>query len=99
MEQYDITLKATEDLYRIWEYTVDTWSEDQADKYYGLLKVGMNDIARSPSTVGKAYDEVLPGLRGYHVQKHVLFYTVQANGRPLIVRVLHERMDYSIHFK
>lgn len=29
MTKYDITKEATEDLFRIWEYTVDTWSEEQ----------------------------------------------------------------------
>ena len=33
MTKYDITKEATEDLYRIWEYTVDTWSEEQAESF------------------------------------------------------------------
>ena len=36
MAKYDISKEATEDLYRIWDYTVDTWSEEQADIYYGI---------------------------------------------------------------
>ena len=34
MAKYLITNKAVEDLSKIWEYTFDNWSEDQADKYY-----------------------------------------------------------------
>lgn len=71
MAKYDITKEAAEDLYRIWAYTVDTWSEEQADTY---------------------------GLRAYHVRRHMLFFTVQPNGRALIARILHERMDYARHF-
>ena len=28
MAKYDITKEATEDLYKIWAYTIDTWSAD-----------------------------------------------------------------------
>lgn len=97
MAKYDITKEVTEDLYRIWEYTVDTWSEEQADAYYGLLEAGMNEVADAPERVGKPYDEIYPGLRAYHVRRHMVFYTVQANGRVLVVRILHEKMDYVRH--
>lgn len=33
MASYVLTNKAVEDLSSIWEYTFDTWSERQADKY------------------------------------------------------------------
>ena len=98
MARYDITKEATEDLYRIWEYTVDTWSELQADTYYALLESGMDDVADAPDRIGKLYDEIYPGLRAYHVRRHMLFYILQDNGRALIVRILHERMDYARHF-
>ena len=97
MAKYDITKEATEDLYKIWEYTVDTWSEDQADTYYSLLEAGMNEIAEDPERMGKPYEELFPGLRAYHVRRHMVFYTVQANGRVLVVRILHEKMDYVRH--
>ena len=98
MARYDITKEATEDLYRIWEYTVDTWSEQQADTYYALLESGMDDVADAPDRIGKPYDEIFPGLRAYHVRRDMLFYILQDNGRALIVRILHERMDYARHF-
>ena len=98
MAKYDITKEATEDLYRIWEYTVDTWSEEQADTYYTLLETGMTEVADAPDRIGKPYDEIYPGLRAYHVRRHMLFFILQENGRALIVRILHERMDYARHF-
>ena len=98
MAKYDITKEATEDLYKIWAYTVDTWSEEQADTYYSLLEAGMNEVADAPERIGKPYDEILPGLKAYHVRRHILFYTIQANGRVLIARILHEKMDYARHF-
>ena len=98
MAKYDITKEATEDLYKIWAYTIDTWSEEQADKNYTLLEAGMNEVADAPQRIGKPYDEIYPGLRAYQVRRHMLFYIVQPNGRVLIVRILHERMDFARHF-
>jgi toxin ParE1/3/4 len=37
MAKYKFTKKAVKDLSDIWNYTVDTWSENQADKYYKLI--------------------------------------------------------------
>ena len=98
MAKYDITKEATDDLYRIWEYTVDNWSEQQADMYYAFLEAGMNEVSDAPELIGKPFDEIYPGLRAYHVRRHMLFYITQDNGRVLIVRILHERMDYARHF-
>ncbi len=97
MAKYDITPKATDDLYHIWEYTADTWSEKQADAYYNILCAAMDEIAAAPQTTGRPYDEIIPGIRAYHVRKHMVFFIAQANGRALIVRILHERMDYVRH--
>ena len=98
MAKYDISKQATEDLYAIWEYTYDTWSENQADKYYAILEAAMDEIGTSPSDIGKPYNEIIPGLRAYHVRKHLIFYILQENGRAFIVRILHERMDFARHF-
>ena len=97
MAKYDITPKATDDLYHIWEYTADTWSEKQADAYYNILCAAMDEIAAAPQTTGRPYDEIILGIRACHVRKHMVFFIVQANGRALIVRILHERMDYRRH--
>ena len=98
MAKYDITKEASEDLYRIWDYTFDTWTENQADKYYATLESAFDEIAAAPDKTGKPYDEIMPGLRAYHVKRHMVFYTIQDNRRALIVRILHEKMDYVRHF-
>lgn len=40
--------KAINDLNDIWEYTFDKWSEKQADKYYSIIKLACNGIAKKP---------------------------------------------------
>ena len=37
MAKYKLTNKAVDDLTQIWNYTLDKWSESQADKYYYML--------------------------------------------------------------
>ena len=34
MASFHLTNKAVEDLAEIWNYTIDKWSENQADHYY-----------------------------------------------------------------
>jgi plasmid stabilization system protein ParE len=33
--RFEITLRAKEDLYNIWLYSLEAWGEAQADKYIG----------------------------------------------------------------
>ena len=39
MSKYILSNKAVNDLSKIWEYTYEVWSENQADKYYFELLV------------------------------------------------------------
>ena len=48
MAKYELTNKAVADLNGIWEYTVENWSENQADKYYDMLLEICQDIADNP---------------------------------------------------
>lgn len=91
MANFRLTQKAVADLSDIWNYTFDTWSEQQADKYYMLLLEAFQELAERPQ-IGKAYDEVFPNLLGYKAYKHLIFYTADNEGIE-IVRVLHSRMD------
>ena len=54
----------------------------------------MGYIAKKDGLVGKEYDEILFGLRGYPFGRHIIFFTVLKTDDILIVRILHERMDY-----
>ena len=98
MAKYDLTPKATEDLIDIWTYTVETWSENQAERYYNTLIKSFLTISRHPDSKGNAYDSIHKGLRGLRVGRHVVFFVKQQSGTALIVRILHERMDYKRHF-
>lgn len=72
MAKYDISREAAEDLYNIWEYTVDTWSEDQADKYYAILDSAFAEIAKAPGKTGKPCDDRFPAP-GEHFATNYLY--------------------------
>lgn len=92
MAQYSITRKAEMDLKSIWYYTLDEWSEYQADKYINTLLSAMNRVAKQP-TIGQSYHNLVDNLRGYKINKHIIFYRELTDSEVQIVRVLHQRMD------
>ena len=93
MAKYHLTNKAVEDLSNIWEYTVDTWSERQADDYYNMLIASYQKITENPRLFGLKYEEIEEGLHGYRANKHIIFYRILADGDILVIRILHQRMD------
>ena len=93
MAKYHLTNKAVEDLSNIWEYTVDTWSERQADDYYNMLIASCQKITENPLLFGLKYEEIAEGLHGYRANKHIIFYRILADEDILVIRILHQRMD------
>ena len=81
---------ARADLLSITEYTLRTWGAAQATRYLAELEDCRNRLAESPD-LGRACDDIRPGLRRIEQGKHVIFYYKQAHG-VLIVRILHRGM-------
>ena len=93
MVKYVLTKKAVEDLSEIWMYTLEVWSESQADKYYDFLIHSFQELVHNPDS-GKKYNELDSGIMGLPVGKHLVFYRVKRSGDIEIIRILHQRMDY-----
>jgi len=92
MPDYKLTNKAVADLSGIWNYTIDTWSEKQADKYYQMLLDNFTEIAENP-TIGKSYSGIANHLFGLKAGRHIIFYRKLKDGFVEITRILHEQMD------
>jgi toxin ParE1/3/4 len=92
MAKFKLTNNAVKDLSDIWNYTLDTWSESQADKYYTLILNACAAIAMKPQQ-GKVYEEIHPELKGKKASKHIIFYRIMEDKSIEITRILHERMD------
>lgn len=90
----NVTLRqeAINDLTEIWNYTIENWSEDQADKYYNSLKLACKKIGEKPA-IGKKYSEISEHLLGFKTGKHIIFYYVISTFEIEIIRILHENMD------
>lgn len=98
MASYVLTEKAIDDLNNIWFYTLEEWSEEQADRYYHMLLSTCQNIADNPES-GKNYDGVLPDLFGLRVSRHIIFYRRLNNQLIEITRILHGRMDLKARIK
>ncbi len=92
MAEFKLTNKAVEDLSKIWEYTFEVWSENQADKYYEMLISSCQEIADNPF-LGKTYDGITPSLFGIKMNRHIIFYRTLNENCVEIIRILHERME------
>lgn len=92
MASFSLTNKAVEDLSNIWNYTFDTWSEQQADSYYAMLLDRCKELAARPG-MGRPYDAVMSGVFGYRAGAHIIFYMVASAKEIEVVRILHSRMD------
>ena len=92
MAKYLFTNKAVEDLSKIWDYTYEVWSENQADKYYQELLNDCQELVENQS-IGKNYEEIEKQIVGYKSGQHLIFYRILDPKKIEITRILHSRMD------
>jgi toxin ParE1/3/4 len=92
MGSYQLTNIAVQDLSEIWEYTVNTWSEKQADKYYFMLLDTCQELAEG-KVVGKNYPEINNEIFGFRAGQHILFNRKLTANKIEIARILHAQMD------
>ena len=96
MAKFYLTNKAVEDLGEIWNYTVQTWSENQAEIYYSLLIDSCQELANK-SSLGKSYDVVEKNILGFKTGQHVIFYRIVTEKEIEVIRILHGMMDMKNH--
>ncbi len=95
--KFKISKEASNDLEKIWLYTFETWSSEQADRYFNLLLNEIEYIAINPQA-GKDYSKIRKGYFRSRIKSHFLFYKVNAEEEEVeIVRILHQQMDTDLH--
>ncbi len=88
---FQISTLALEDLDNIWEYTVEQWSKEQANKYYNDIFIAIGKICEN-SDIGKPIDNVKKGHRRTNAKSHMIIYKVK--GKTIYIdRILHQKMD------
>ena len=96
MAEFFFTHKAVEDLKDIWHYTVQAWSEHQAENYYEAIIQCCNDLASQPG-LGRSYEFVESGVFGFKMGQHIIFYRCIGADEIEIIRILHGSMDLKNH--
>ncbi len=96
MAKFYLSNKAVDDLNDIWDYTVNTWSEKQAENYYLLLMNSCQELANKPN-LGKSYDAVEKNVLGFKTGEHLIFYQIVSQKEIEVVRILHGMMDVKKH--
>lgn len=91
MRSYRLTKQAEEDLKSILTYTKHVWGEVQAEKYSQKISAICSKLANL-SHIGILSDYILEDTRKIVVDKHIIFYKVEAE-TILILRILHSSMD------
>jgi len=95
MAKIRLSRKAIADLDSIWDYTVETWSKEQARQIYTTIQ-GLNSL---PAFLEKDYYVIKTGFLGFKFGHHIVFYKRHKDGSILVDRILHEKMDYQRHVK
>mgnify|MGYP003584349382 CR=1 FL=1 len=90
--KFIISEKANEDIEKIWLYTYENWSQEQADRYYNLILDEIEFIAENFES-GKSVDYIKKGYRATLVKSHIIFYKKSKRNIVEIIRVLHQKMD------
>jgi toxin ParE1/3/4 len=110
--RYRLSGPAKADISSILRTSETQHGRDARTRYRGLLTAAMRRIAADPqgrSTLDRG--ELLAGLRSLHIRHsrnesreapvgepvHVIFYRVAAPDLVEIVRILHDRMEPSLH--
>jgi len=96
--KYRISQQAIEDLDKIWIYTLNKWSKEQADRYYDLIMAEIDFIADN-YLIGKSAEQTRKNYRVTKIKSHLIFYRKNENEIVEIVRILHQRMDIKKRLK
>jgi toxin ParE1/3/4 len=90
---YVLTPAARADLADIWLYTADRWGVEQADAYVRRIE---DDLADANATPLARPFEGKWRIRSGH---HLCIFRVVETDTIEVVRILHERMDPSLHLR
>jgi toxin ParE1/3/4 len=92
MVEIVISEKAVEDLNNIWIYTAETWSVEQANRYYNLIMDEIEFLSKNFNTTID-FGSTRKGYRYSKVKSHLIFLRQMNSTEIEVVRILHEKMD------
>jgi len=111
MARVRLSAPARADLGTILATSFERWGAVGRSRYAALFAGAIRTVAAQPAgPTTRARDELLPGIRSFHVGHargdygvrapvHVVYYRAVRSDLIEIVRVLHERMEPSRHLE
>jgi toxin ParE1/3/4 len=98
IRRYRISEKAIADLEKIWLYTFNKWSLEQADRYHNLIINEIEYIADN-FNLSRKMDYVRSGYRMSKVKSHLIFFKKNEDDIIEIIRILYQNMDIENRLK
>lgn len=93
MMNYKISQEANQDIEKIWVYTFENWSLEQANRYLNLIVDEIEYLTKNPNS-GKDFSQIRKGYFRSQVKSHYIFYKINLKDNQVeIIRILHQRMD------
>ena len=80
-------------LIEVWNYTSETWGEEQADTYIRKLHSEFKRISTRPEIWKKLPQNRFRGVFFFHSERHYLFFRRLDEHMLGLISVLHERMN------
>jgi toxin ParE1/3/4 len=97
VRRLELTEIARADLKSIRRYSQRTWGSDRTIQYMAGLRDTMKGLVAG-TVVSRNRDDLKPGLQMASSGRHSVFFEADQS-RILVVRVLHDRMDYQRHLE
>jgi len=95
VRRIEFTPKAQRDIEEIWDYSFERFGFEKAEAYLRELQRAAETVAEDPRR-GLACDNIRSGYRKFPVGSHIVFFRA-SEIRIVIVRILHQRMDFERH--
>ncbi|MFY7667275.1 MAG: type II toxin-antitoxin system RelE/ParE family toxin [Crocinitomicaceae bacterium] len=92
---YVLTKEAESDLEKIWLYSYENWSIEQADRYLNMILNEFDYLCLQPHS-GIDFGMIRKDYWRVKVNSHFIFYKIKRN-KIEIIRILHEMMDIESH--
>lgn len=90
---FRISKEAENDLEKIWLYTFENWSVEQADRYISLIFDEIDYLCLKPDS-GFDFGKIRKGYWRSKVKSHFIFYKINSKQNELeVIRIFHEMMD------
>lgn len=96
---FKLSNEAEVNVEKIWSYTFETWSIEQADRSINLIFDEIDNICKNPKS-GIDFSFLREGYCRSKMKSHFIFYKIyKIDNKIEIIRIFYERMDIENRLK